>query len=288
MKLLMIVLIALLLALGSSLRLGESSRQKILTAVDSSHTNFVANHEAITEKYRPSVSSIQNDAPDTANSLPLWAKYLVCAIGILIGLIEIFVGYRIFHISVFFVCGFIGALLMTLILEGSLADDTVNREWIILGVALATWVLFGMLCVFLISFTIFLMGASIGVIIALILNAPLLQYAWPEQPEAMLIIFCIIFGVITGTIVLCLERPLIIMATAIFGAFLLIYSIGGIAGNMPVINDNETQWQSVPWEWWAYFGGWLAAVGVGALVQFCVTAVGVDHSSKAPAGYTKL
>jgi len=279
-----LLLVLLLSSFSYSLQLREASHQKVLNVLENKISTSAHAHLGVDSATIPQVP---NSVPTTSEPLPSWVIYLICAIGIVVGLIECFYGYRFFYVTVFFICGFIGAVIITLILEASLAQTVANRAAIIAGVGLAVWIVFGIICVFLIEFAIFLMGASIGVIIALVLNEPLIQYIWPAQPETCLILFCILFGIITGLIVLCLERPLIIAATAVFGGFLVIYSIGAICGNLPVYS-NTTNYGSVPWEWYAYFGGLIALILFGSLIQVFYTAAGYNHRGDTPPGYQKV
>lgn len=72
----------------------------------------------------------------------------------------------------------------------------------------------------------------------------------------------------------------------------MILGIGGIAGNLPIMS--KVAEGQIEWEWWAYFGGWIALITTGLLVQFCKTAKDVDHNTRnsgregGSLGYTKM
>merc|ERR1712187_459765 len=120
------------------------------------------------------------------------------------------------------------------ILNASISDSDPNKAAFVYGFSIATFIIVGALMVCLRNVAIFLLGASVGVVIAIILNPICLHYIWPENPTANLYIWMIVFGLVTGLLVIWFERPLIIVATALAGSLLVILGIGGVAGNLPI------------------------------------------------------
>ena len=115
--------------------------------------------------------------------------------------------------------------------------------------------------------------------IARILNPIALRFIWPAQPVANLYIWMVVFGIVCALLCVWFERTIIITATAMGGSFLFILSIGGLAGHFPNMDAFTMNMKAIPWQWWAYFGGWIASFLVAMLVQCLVTSKFRDHKS---------
>lgn len=159
---------------------------------------------------------IDNPVSASENSwqqMPRWAQILLCVIAMIVGLVNCYYGYKLFKFSVFIIGGFIIFLIMLGILDASISNDVSNRVAIIFGVSGACWLVGGIILVIFIPFAIFLLGAAIGVTVAIILNPICLYLVWPENPTANLYIWMAIFGLITGIITCWFERPIMIVST---------------------------------------------------------------------------
>jgi len=217
-------------------------------------------------------------------TLPSWLRYTFGAIIIAVGIVITFWGVRFLPLSVFLIGGFIAAVILYVILAVSVPNDNSQKTAIVYGSTLGMWVVAGILLAFCVKLAVFILGASLGAITALVLNPIALKYVWPAEPLANMIIWMVIFGLIGGAIACFLERPLLLLATAAGGAFAIVASSMGMAGTLSIaalpINGSVV---STNWQDWAGFAGFLALTTFGFLVQLCITAVG-----SGPHGYSKL
>jgi hypothetical protein len=187
-----------------------------------------------------------------------------------------------------FACGFVvGGVFLAGVAEAAFKSQT----WM----ATASWVAFflggialGSLVIYLYSAGIFLGGAAAGVLLAFTLNTSLGPKLYPENPDVVLVIMAVIFGVAAGILALKIERPVLIVATAFVGAELFTAGIGYFAGNYPngtdfdeyrTADSEDGHWvYDVPTAWWGYVGGTIALFIIGMIVQFKKTAHGQDHT----------
>ncbi|RLN36620.1 hypothetical protein BBJ28_00009624, partial [Nothophytophthora sp. Chile5] len=138
---------------------------------------------------------------------------------------------------------------------------------------------------------IFVAGAAAGVALAMILNNSFGYKIYPSHPQVVLIIFCIVLGILGGVLTLKLERPVLIAATSLFGAGILVWGLGYFAGDFPSSSDlkeyasqdiNGDWVYSIPDAWWAYLAGILVLFVLGLFIQFRKTARdGTYHKSHA-------
>ena len=84
--------------------------------------------------------------------------------------------------SVFVLGGFALAVIMFGILAGSINNSDPNKTSIVYGVSLAVWIVAGGILACFPSLAAFILGFSLGAIIALILNPIALKYVWPANP----------------------------------------------------------------------------------------------------------
>merc|ERR1711998_632683 len=128
----------------------------------------------------------------------------------------------------------------------------------------------GAVLAYFLSLGLFAAGASLGVVLAMLLQTAAL-YRLDVQPAGLLMYICMgVFGLILGLLALKFERPLLIMATAYGGAFLAVYGVGHFTGNTPspfslgsaIDSAAASGADSVPASWWIMLG---VIVGVGTL-----------------------
>lgn len=225
---------------------------------------------------------------DQAGEVKIGPGFLA-AIAIGAGLAICLAGYRLFRPTVF-ACGFVvGGVFLAGVAEAAFK----NHTWM----ATASWVAFflgglalGSLVIYLYSAGIFLGGAAAGVMLAFTLNTSLGPKLYPENPDVVLVIMAVIFGIAAGVLALKLERPVLIVATAFVGAEMFIAGVGYFAGKYPngtdfdefrtkAEDDSGDHWvYEIPGAWWAYVGGAIALFVLGMVVQFKKTAHGQDHS----------
>lgn len=199
------------------------------------------------------------------------------AVGIALGAVVCFFGYRLLRPTMF-ACGFlVGALVVSSAIENMFSD----ASWEPTGV----WVGFivgGLLCgamvITLYNLGIFLIGAAGGVLLAIACNTSFGYKLYPAHPSYVLIALVVVFGILGGVLARKLERPVIIVATSLVGAGVLIAGIGYFGKNFPTSTDvtqylekdaDTGEWvNSIPSAWWAYLAAMLALFGLGMLIQF--------------------
>ncbi|KAJ8530493.1 hypothetical protein ON010_g14419 [Phytophthora cinnamomi] len=169
-----------------------------------------------------------------------------------------------------------------------------DKSWMVT----ASWIAFvvgGLICgsivVSLYTLGIFIAGAAAGVALAMMIHNSVGYEIYPSHPQVVLIVLCIVLGIIGGVLTLKLEKPVLIVATSLFGSAILVWGIGYFAGDFPSTSDlkeyatkdiNGDWVYSIPDAWWAYLAGILVLFVLGLFVQFRKTGRdGVYHKSRA-------
>ncbi|TDH70240.1 hypothetical protein CCR75_001625 [Bremia lactucae] len=207
-----------------------------------------------------------------------------------VGAVMLVMGYRIFRATVFSIGFVAGGVTVAMVVEKAFEDES----WMIT----ASWISFvvgglicGILVVWLYSLGIFIVGASAGVVLAMMIHNSVGYEIYPNHPQVVLIVLCIALGIICGLVALKLEKPALIVATSLFGAAILVWGIGYFAGDFPTTNDlkeygsqdiNGDWVYSIPDAWWGYLAGILVLFVLGMCIQFRKTGRGgVYHQSRA-------
>lgn len=210
---------------------------------------------------------------------------ILAILAIAAGLIVCFAGYKLFRAALF-VVGFVaGGVLLAIAVEHIF--DT--KSWVVT----ASWVAFvvgglfvGCLVISLYTTSIFVAGAAGGVLLAILLNTSIGYKIYPSNPNVVLIVLAVILGIVGGVLALKLEKPVLIVATSLVGAGLLVWGVGYFAGDYPSPSDLKQFAQQdlhgdwvydIPTAWWAYVAGILVLFVVGMVIQFRKTGRGGDY-----------
>ncbi|OWY99057.1 hypothetical protein PHMEG_00030013 [Phytophthora megakarya] len=201
---------------------------------------------------------------------------IVAMAAIAIGIVTMMLGYRLFRVTLFTIGFAFGGTGIAMIVEKMFATE----EWVVT----ASWVAFvvgGMFCGLLVlcltSFGIFTVGTAAGVMLAMVLSEAFGYMIYPSNPEIVLALFCVVFGLLGGILALKLEKPVLIVATSFFGSGILVWGIGYFTGDFPTFNDLKTiatqdangDWQySIPGSWCAYFAGFAVLFVLSLCIQF--------------------
>lgn len=212
---------------------------------------------------------------DSADGIRITGSILAVA-AIAVGAAMVVLGYRLFRFTLFAVGFVVGGVAIATIIE-HIFDD---KSWVIT----ASWVALvvgGLICgglvMTLYSFGIFVVGAAGGVVLAMMLQNSFGYKIYPEKPEVVLIVLCVALGIIGGILALRLEKPVLIVATSLFGAGILVWGVGYFAGDFPstadlkeyASRDINGDWvYSIPDAWWAYLVGILVLFVIGMVLQF--------------------
>ncbi|KAG1698597.1 hypothetical protein DVH05_014555 [Phytophthora capsici] len=226
---------------------------------------------------------------DSTKGIKVGGSILAVA-AIAVGAVMVAMGYRLFRATLFAVGFVAGGVAIAMVVE-SVFDD---KSWVIT----ASWIAFvvgGLICgcivISLYSLGIFIAGAAAGVALAMMLNNSVGYEIYPSHPQVVLIVLCIVLGLLCGVLAIRLERPVLITATSLFGAAILVWGVGYFAGDFPSSSDlkeyasqdiNGDWVYSIPDAWWGYLAGILVLFVLGLFIQFGKTGRGgVYHKSHA-------
>ena len=195
------------------------------------------------------------------------AGLLVALGSIAFGLLNCFFGYRVFR----FLLGLYG-LIFGAAVGGILASNLADGQilWVIVGAA-AGGLVGAALFTLLYFVGVFLVGAAGGVSLAIFIGGVLGM----EMPLLVIIIVALVVGIIA----LILQRSVLILATAFWGARLVVGGAAAlITGTEPVFTNlfqrvvgGEASTPSL-----IELGAWLALDIGGTLVQFATTREGPE------------
>lgn len=226
---------------------------------------------------------------DSTKGIKVGGSILAIA-AIAVGAVMVAMGYRLFRATLFAVGFAAGGVAIAMVVE-NVFDD---KSWVIT----ASWIAFvvgGLICgcivVSLYSLGIFIAGAAAGVALAMMLNNSVGYEIYPSHPQVVLIVLCIALGLLCGVLAIRLERPVLITATSLFGAAILVWGVGYFAGDFPSSSDlkeyasqdiNGDWVYSIPDAWWGYLAGILVLFVLGLFIQFGKTGRGgAYHKSHA-------
>jgi len=210
---------------------------------------------------------------------------ILAIVAIAVGVFMLVAGYRLFRIAIF-ICGFIlGGIGVASFIEWVFE----NRSWM----NTASWIgffvgglLIGLIAMSMYGLSIFIAGATGGVMLAFALHTSFAYRIWESHPNVVLLVLAIVLGLIGGVLAIKLERPAIIISTSFIGAMAVVWGIGYFAGNYPNGADLKNQTSggidkdtlvSIPDAWWAYLAGIVVLFVLGMLIQFRKTGRGERH-----------
>ncbi|TMW64681.1 hypothetical protein Poli38472_011561 [Pythium oligandrum] len=222
------------------------------------------------------------NASDAVKTILTTAEYItvfgaiLAAVAIIVGVVMLVSGYRLFRVAIF-VSGFvIGGLGVASLLEYIFE----NKSWI----ETASWIGFfvggvivGVLAMSLYSLSIFVAGAAGGVLLAFTLQTTFAYRIYPSHPNVVLIIIAVVLGLICGFLAVKFEKPVLVIATSFFGAMAIAWGIGYYAGDFPNgadlkhyrTEESDGHWiYSIPDAWWGYLAGIVVLFALGLFIQF--------------------
>ena len=189
-----------------------------------------------------------------------------CVVTILVGLVECFLGYRLFKLMlalVGFVVGAIGA--------GGAAYAATGGEGPAALIAGLIGGIFGAVLAVVFYFVgIFLLGAALGFVVG--------ATAAASAGDQTALIAGGVLAVLAGILALVVQKFLIILSTAFGGAWSAALGVFGLAHGrralMRIVQHPDTMTGG---RYTAYVVAWVVLGIVGILVQYGVTARNCDH-----------
>lgn len=178
----------------------------------------------------------------------------VSVVAVVVGLADCFAGYRIFRF-VLGLAGFVLGAVAGVMIGGHIGNG--GELAILIGGLVGGVVGIGLL-VALYYVGVFVFGAAVGAMLLGVLGASL-GFQMP-------LVVVILGAVILGGVALALQRVVIILSTALSGAWTAVLGIYSVIEKRPLEIDQF--WRSLPWEQpQVPIGIWLAVALAGAVVQ---------------------
>lgn len=145
---------------------------------------------------------------------------------IVLGILYCFWGYRFLKIAMLVYAFFAGFLFITQLLGQIAPELSENTVWII---ALAVGIVLALLAFFFIKFCIFVAGGIAGVLIFMIVREAFPQF-FGQLDGIFVFLIGLAFFLVLGAITLAARKHLIIIFSALFGAYSMVYAAGIFLG----------------------------------------------------------
>ncbi|KDO32930.1 hypothetical protein SPRG_02623 [Saprolegnia parasitica CBS 223.65] len=205
------------------------------------------------------------DVSDADTTEKVWKSAIVLAIGAAGFVVGVF-GYKLVK-PVTFICGFgVAGVFCQAVFSALIAGKAVPIIAFILGGLIG-----GALSVYFYRAGVFIVGIFGG----MALGFELAQVS--SAGNTVTIILVVVSALVVAGLVLYLEKPVMIMASSFSGAAIVVRVIGFFAGNYPTGTDFASETEAVKKAFWFYFAGLIALTIIYAIVQYRVTAVGIDY-----------
>jgi len=202
-----------------------------------------------------------------------------------IGVLELFYGYRLFRILILLV-GFVVFFFFSYTI---LASNWATEWYWITLVSACIGVVGALITVFFWLVALFLVGAICAFLLAGFVLFGVVFYYWSTGEWAVWVSYAImiIMGILGGLVALKYRKLVIVLGTAILGAYLCTVSLDYLT-----YFDNGSFWRitegmasgevpaCIPGFFWLFLGLWIVLSAVGTAVQFRVTGKGNHHDPK--------
>ncbi|KAF0699290.1 Aste57867_10132 [Aphanomyces stellatus] len=198
---------------------------------------------------------------------------IIAGVAIAVGLVLVFLGYKLIRPAMFISAFAVGAVLSFVIFENAFRDKSYvdTACWIAFAVG---GLLLGALVVCLYPVGVFLLGAFAGLLLATQLQTSFGYAIAPAHENIVFIVLLVVCGLLCGALALWIERPFFIVATSWSGAIAAVWGIGYFAGGYPNAANLQKhmsgdKWvYDVPNAWWGYLAGTVVLALIGMWVQF--------------------
>ncbi|NXD88372.1 TM198 protein, partial [Halcyon senegalensis] len=212
----------------------------------------------------------------------------LCALGALCGVICGCFGYRCFK-AIMFLSGLLfGSTVIFLLCYKQRVLETALSLELSAGIALGIGLLCGLVTLLLRSVGLFTTGLLLGLLLAtaaLVMAAP----ALPPPPPSPWVPAGSLLGLALLCALLALRWPkaITVAATATLGATAVVLCAGYFTAPPALAGSVAARLRLAPagplcWHGWALLGAWPALSVLGGLLQWKVTAEGIDHGDAVP------
>ncbi|CAK4697177.1 hypothetical protein LEN26_008527 [Aphanomyces euteiches] len=207
---------------------------------------------------------------------------IAAALSIVAGIPLIVMGHKLLRISAL-ICGIaIGGIFFYMVGTGLWSSPVVGA-WILL---LVGGLVFGVVCFLAVQVGDFIVGASGGMSLAILIHISFGYFCWPSNPNASLCLWAAPLTIILGLLSVLVGKPILIVSTSFAGGLMSIWGIGYFTGRYPCVIDLPREFDSIqgswhysiPSAWWGYLTATLVMAIAGIGLQFVVT--GVDETKK--------
>jgi hypothetical protein len=247
----------------------------------------------------PSISYTGNATstdPSTSTSscfdgrcLPEWFPLCLGSVLLVGGLILSLAGYRFFRQTLLILGGAAAGIPVWILSwdHGNALFSNISSDGLLgfgIGVGSLSGLLGAFFCWRFFRVGVFMIGALLGVLIALILNLAVFVHLVPAaQANTPFIAGGVILGAGFGALALRFMRPTVIISTSTIGAYAAIRSIGLFVGNYPNEFNLAAQLeagQSLSMQVYGYLAGIAVLAIIGTIVQIRFTAPKVKEGEK--------
>lgn len=226
----------------------------------------------------------------TSNSV--WVGAVVIGIGVFL----CFFGKRLEQITKLVICALFVPLILIMIIYGCFTIDNNWAPYVILGIGLALGIGLGILFIKFEKFFGAILGAGLGYIVGVVIYNTCLQYI---KVNATLVYYLTIVASIILFAILgyCLYSILLVIGTAVIGAYLIVRGISLYAKGFPnesAVIDlimkkefEELKQFNTPIVY-AYLGGFVFLAIVGSWVQFKLFGKKEEEEPEEESAYSKI
>jgi hypothetical protein len=201
-------------------------------------------------------------------------KFIFVLIATVFGAIICFVGYKLIK-PTFFIIGFLVAFLalMYVCFTMFVKDDTSNTvRWLMFGLSLLVGLVFGFIAYLMEKIGFFLGGCALAFGATQLIYTSVLARFPINSPLLVFGLIWAVLGIAIGCFLQKFKDYVMMLATSLFGSFLIVRPIFGVFGNLP--NEFEIAksiklgtLHAYPGIFYAYLSVWLIVAILGLYYQ---------------------
>jgi hypothetical protein len=214
-------------------------------------------------------------------------SYVLCGIGIVVGLIFVFFGYRLFRP----VLGIAGFVVGCGICFEVLYYHTHIAGWLLIGVSIVAGIIVAVVSMFLVEVGIFVLGAVLGFLLLSLVIGSHDKGLIPSRTVQYILMGAVPFA--SGVLALIFQKFLIILATAFAGSYAVIVGIdrfvkGGFSQVIPHMIADKTDQIDANYKTWIEIGACVVLFLIGTFIQFKHTSKNYYHKHTRESGYSRI